>query len=545
MSENIQFAIHSLIEEHGDWERNISPGAVFATFEPQEIANDVEELSTLPYPPIIPKNSGCIFNPEDRTVTAVVWGKAEVTQNGLRLKPAWRMSRDKMILRVEVDQTDFAGKEVTLERMRTHLPSVLEAIEEQLDFTPVVEALEKSAATGKSVTATVAEGILPDEGRAAHLELSFNAGNAAGTLRDDGSMDFRERADLHAVDEGFELGKLFPAKAGEFGYDLFGNPIKPQEVEKIRVKGGPGVTSTVDNEGVTIFTAARTGVARFVDGTLEVVDLLEIPGDVDYETGNIRAEQGSIHIKGDVKSGFLVECSGDVVIDGVVEEADIIAGGLVIAGGVIMNGDNSIKAEGDVSAHFFRNANIEAGGEVSADQEISLCNVTAAGKVSVLGAQGIISGGHIISGDDIHASVIGNKACLETCVEIRMPSTVGDNLNAAQKEFKEELERLDRAIGVDFELASLMSAPEEDRRILAELIKVRSRLQTELRAMEESRERVLAEAAKELEEKRITADTKTFCGTRVIINDKAHTVKSDLESPSFRLDPESQTIVWG
>lgn len=544
MTKNLCPAIYSLLEPLGDWENNIPPGAVFATFLPKEKFDEIEDLAHLPYPPISPKNSGCIFDPEDRTVRAMVWGRATVSPNGLRIKPAWRMSRDKMLLRVEVTHKDFEGKTVTLEHMRSHLPKVLETIEKRLDFAPVNEALEQSAAEGDSVTVTVAEGTFPGEGQDARLELTFNAGSAAGTLREDGSMDFRERANLHAANEGDELGRLYPARVGEFGYDLFDNPIHPPEVQKGTTKAGQGVITTTDEDGVSIYTAAQAGVARFMNDMIEVIDLLEIPGDVDYGTGNVRSEQGTIHIKGDVKSGFVVECTGDVIIDGVVEEADIIAGGLVIAGGVIMNGDNSIKAEGDVSAHFFRNAVIEAGGDVTADQELALCDVKAVGKVTVIGERGVISGGHIVSGDDIQASIIGNKACMKTHVEIRMPSTVDDKIQVARKEFKAELAHLDKAIGVDFELSSLMNAPDEDRRILAELIKVRSRLQTELRTLEESSARLLEEAQKEMETKRITANKKTYCSTEVTICGKSHTVKKDMESTSFYLDVKEQQIAW-
>jgi len=542
--EKTQSALQSILTLHGDLNKPIPPGAVFASLPPQEQFHAVDGLADSPYPPIVPNTSNCTFDPEDRTLKATCWGKAVFTSKGIRIKPCWKISHDKMILSLEVNHQDLTGEAITLERIQAHMPESLNDITQDLDFKSVSTALEKSAKTNRSITVTMAEGALPGMGHDAHLKLTFNAGQAAGTLRKDGSMDFRERADLHSVAEGDLLGELFPPKTGDYGYDLFGNPINPPEVQKLKVSTGQGVAVDLNNEGTTIYTATQTGMARFNHGILEVTELLVVPGDVDFTTGNIHATHGSIHIKGDVKCGFTVESTGDIIIDGVVEEADIIAGGLVIAGGVIMNGKNKIVAEGDVSAHFFRNAVIEAGGNVSADQELANCTVIAEGEVTVLGAKGIISGGHIISGETIHASIIGNKACVETSVEIRIPDETGDKLEAARHQLEEELHKLDKAIGVDFELSSLMSAPEEDRHILAELIKVRGRLQTEIRNIDETNKRILEEAQKEISAKHVKADQKVYCGTQVIICGKLFQVKNDMNAPSYFFDIEAQQVAW-
>ncbi|QJB55516.1 FapA family protein [Pseudodesulfovibrio sp. zrk46] len=527
----------------GELSKPVPPGGDFVSLPPAELLATKEGLEDISYPPVVADNPGCRFNGQTSALQATVWGRVVFTNAGIRVKPCWMMSKDKMSLSMEVDHEDCFGKPVTMDRLLRTIPKALEGIPLDLDYGALEEGLKQAQATGETVTVTLAQGNYPGEGRDAMLSLAFSAGTSAGTLRDDGSMDFRERADIYSVAEGDVIGTLYPAMVGDYGSDLYGNPIKPPEVKTLRLIVGDGIEATLQEDNSVVYTATRVGVARFRNDVLEVVDMLEIPGDVDFSVGNIRAKEGSVHIKGDVKCGFVVECAGDVVVDGVVEEADILAGGLVVAGGVIMSGNNVIKAEGDVSAHFFRNAIVEAGGDVHADQEMAHCTVTAKGKVQVLGEQGIISGGHIISYDSIHASVIGNKSGVETCVEIRFECPECDKLDAARKQFKQELAELDKTIGVDFDLSKLMKAPEEDRRILAELIKVRGRIQKEERSIVEAKQALVEDNRTNMAKKRVSADKMVYPGTTVVISGRHEKVIKDMVAPIFRLDADTNEIV--
>lgn len=522
----------------------IQPGTVFATLPFQEELAVIDDLQDVPYPPLAHRNPGCSFNSENRTLEATVFGKFTITEEGISLTPCWKISEDKMLASVEVDHTDFNGNKVTQKEIMENIPSSLKRIGLELNVSAINHALKASARSGRSYIINLIEGTLPVPEQSAQLELEFTSDKSAGTIRDDGSIDFRERAKIHSVAEGEVLGTLRPPVPGIPGKDIFGTKVTPQDAAGLSVRIGQGVEEHEDDDGIITFTSTKEGVARFKDNTLEVTDLLRIEGDVDYNTGNIHAKHGSIHIKGDIKSGFSVASYEDVIVDGVVEKADIKAGGLVITGGVIMDGKNSIKAKGDVSAHFFHNAIVESGGDVTADQDVSHCRITAAGKVTVLGGKGIISGGHVISGSTIHASIIGNKSGVKTSVEIRIPSPTKKALQKAQDELRAELHKLDKAIGKDFDLSSLMSAPEEDRRILRELIKVRGRLQGEIRSIEESKTSFLCGRRQDIESKRIKADQKVYSGTRAIICGVPYVPRDTMESPSFRLDLDTNTIVF-
>jgi len=541
MEEMHNTALKKILRTKGNLSRPVPAGTRFGTLPNQRDFDTYEALAELPYPPVADRKGWCEFDPETRSLTSTVFGMVRFTEQGILVQPCWELSADKTLLVVEVHPEDWLGQEITSGRLMAVMPPEFQELE--LDTEALNLALEEVRQTRGHSPAALARGLLPEPGVDGRLQLNFDPGQVAGAMRNDGSMDFRERGGVHFVTKEQELGILYPPLPGTPGQDVFGQPIAPPEPKTAKVKAGPGVSATENDDETTTFKAARAGVAHFLNGVLEVSELLEIRGDVDYETGNIRAESGAVHIRGAVKSGFTIEASGDVIVDGIIEEADISAGGLVVAGGVIMNGKNRIRATGNVSAKFFQNAVIEAEGDVNADREISHCRIKAKGRVTVLNGKGIISGGHVISGSDILAKIIGNESRGKTIVEIRLDSPEQDKLMEGRNQLAGELSRLDNAIGADDALTTLMTAPEEDRRILAELIKVRGKIQADIRSLDNDIAIARQVLQEELSTKQIKAQQLVYSGVDVILGGKRLQVTEELNAPRFHWDLNERQII--
>lgn len=533
-------ALRRILKTEFNLERPVPVGTAFGTLPSQRGFEKDGSCSELPYPPLDEDTPGCEFDPETRTVEATVFGTVQFSKQGIKVIPCWEISHDKTMLVVNVQHEDCTGEDISSGRLLAVIPP--ETKELELDFEALNAALTLAQETKESASAVMARGLLPEPGNNGRIKLTFAADQKAGTLREDGSMDFRERGGVHFVSEGDELGVLYPPVPGTPGHNIFGDTIKPPIPEPSKAKAGQGVTSVHNDDGTTSFTAARDGVAHFLNDVLEVSELLEIAGDVDYDTGNIHADHGAVHIKGAITSGFKVEASGDVIVEGLIEEADVTAGGLVVAGGIIMNGKNTVQAEGDVTAKFFQNAKVRAGGDVHSGLEISHCDIIAQGSVIAMESKGIISGGHIISGSDIHAKIIGNESRSKTIVEIRLSSPKQIQLTNARNQLAEELANMDRAIGAEDALTMLMTAPEEDRRILAELVKVRGKIQADIRAIDDS---IAAERKTQEEiliQKQIKAEQQAFSGTEVIFNNKSLKVTEDMNAPRFHWNAQDRKI---
>ncbi len=151
---------------------------------------------------------------------------------------------------------------------------------------------------------------------------------------------------------------------GKVGRNIFGEEIKPRTVKSLKLDFGKNI---VMNEEHTEIYSEVTGHASLVNGKVFVSDVYEVPADVDNSVGNIDYD-GSVVIKGNVKPGFSVKATGDIVVEGVIENAYVESKGQVIVKhGIHGMHKGVIRAGTNVMAKYIENANIFAGGYVESE----------------------------------------------------------------------------------------------------------------------------------------------------------------------------------
>ena len=172
-----------------------------------------------------------------------------------------------------------------------------------------------------------AKGDPPQIGKDAKIEYFFNTNpNLRPKYNEDGSVDYRELNTINNVEEGDLLARLIPAVPGKTGKDILGRDIMTRQVQSVTLRYGKNIRISEDR---TELYSEVQGHVRLANGQVYVSDVYTVPKDVDNSTGNIEFA-GNVHIKGNVKGGFSVIARGDVVVEGVVEDALIQAGGQVI-----------------------------------------------------------------------------------------------------------------------------------------------------------------------------------------------------------------------
>ena len=82
-------------------------------------------------------------------------------------------------------------------------------------------------------------------------------------------------------------------------------------------------TFAVAEDGTKVIMQAEDGDKIFVS------DVYDVPDDVDNSTGDIEFN-GSVVVHGNVRTGFCIKCGGNIEVYGVVEGADLDAGGDII-----------------------------------------------------------------------------------------------------------------------------------------------------------------------------------------------------------------------
>lgn len=230
-----------------------------------------------------------------------------------------------------------------------------------------------------------------------------------------------------------------------------GDPGRTVLDQEIPVKDGKAATltrgrNTELSEDGTKLVASKAGHVEYTGKGFQVESVMEIAGNVDYSTGNIRYI-GDVHIGGSVCGGFSVQASGNITVDGVVEAGSIDAGGdLVVARGIVGSAQSVVRAKGSVYTKYVENSVIYARESLKADCIVN-SKVYSDGEIQVCSGRGIIVGGQIRTAKNISAKVIGSKSEIQTAIFLGGEPCVEHEREELQKiveEYQKELETLDK-----------------------------------------------------------------------------------------------------
>lgn len=261
----------------------------------------------------------------------------------------------------------------------------------------------------------VAVGQAPVHGRDAKIEYFFNTNkNLQPKRNEDGSVDYKELNTISHVKAGDILARLIKEDPGQSGMNVYGDEIKPRTVKSLRLEYGNNITC---NEEKTEIYSDVTGHVNYINGKVFVSNVFQVPADVDNSVGNIEYD-GSVEVKGNVKAGFSIKATGDIIIEGVVENAYIESDGqIIVKRGIHGMHKGVLKAGKNVLAKYIENATVFAGGYVEAEAILN-SDVSATGEVRVHGKKGLINGGTIRAGRSIEVEYAGTEMGTYTTLEV-------------------------------------------------------------------------------------------------------------------------------
>lgn len=262
---------------------------------------------------------------------------------------------------------------------------------------------------------TIAEATSPVEGKDAVVEYFFDVNaTAKPKLNEDGSVDFHQLGYIQTVEAGTELAVLTPADRGKKGISVLGAPLLPKKVKKRTLRHGRNIRMSEDK---CHLYADVSGHVTLVDNMVMLSDLYRVPANVDASTGDIVFD-GSVEIAGNVNTGYRVEASGDVIVQGVVEGAVIKSGGnIVIKRGVQGMDRGELEAKGNVTVKFLENCKVICEGALKADAVLH-SDVNCKGTIEVCGKKGLINGGYVRTYASITAASVGSTMGSSTKVEV-------------------------------------------------------------------------------------------------------------------------------
>ncbi|HAF26735.1 MAG TPA: DUF342 domain-containing protein [Lachnospiraceae bacterium] len=279
----------------------------------------------------------------------------------------------------------------------------------------------------------LAKGLQPVQGHDGYVEYFFNTELSTKPARnEDGSVDFHNLNTINHCKAGDKLATLHPEVRGTEGCTVFGEKIKPKDVKHETLRYGHNISLSED--GLSMISDINGHVALIGDKVF-VSDVYEVEN-VGSATGNVESE-GSVLVNGNVQAGYSVKAKGNVEVRGVVEGAQIEAGGdIIIAKGMNGMGKGELKAGGRVILKFAENAKIVAGQYVESDS-ILHSDVSAGTEVTVNGRKGFISGGTVRAGECISCKTLGSSMGADTIVEVGVDPEVKKRFAVLQKEMVE------------------------------------------------------------------------------------------------------------
>lgn len=284
----------------------------------------------------------------------------------------------------------------------------------------------------------VAKGIPPQNGNDGYVEWDVDLSILEGArlVERAGRVDWKERHHVLQVSADQRLARLVEPTMGEAGVNVYGEEVPSTPGKPAKFPAGKGVR--ISEDGQELYADVSGAVC--MDGEkIAVSPIYNIQGDVNLKTGNVDFEE-SVVISGGVLSDFIIHAGQDIHINGLVEAAELAAGGnIYINGGVQGNLKAVIHASGNVVAKYLNNAKIKADGDVYVQGSITNSIVQCKGKLMVEGNKSVIVGGHICAEKEISADVIGSQIGSRTILELGAEVVV---LMDARKDLEKKCESL-------------------------------------------------------------------------------------------------------
>ncbi len=551
-----QTAQDAWVELAGPVKLPVLPGQVIGRLhqavlaqEGLDIAGNTVPPPKQPAPRIIAAGSG-IAQDRDGLLTAKIAGLVRGDDTKIELAPLVQISADKLQAVAALYPRDAQGAEITPEGMVQVLASQGVSFGIQLEHIAV--GLAQARTANKALEGVVvAQGHAPVHGENGRLEVMCGDHACAEAPEENARIDYRNRGLFAVAGPGDTIARLHQPTRGVPGRDIYGMVVPARDGVALRLVLGKNVEA---QDGGASFRAKIAGVILAVKGTLDVSELLSVPGDVDYGTGNIQLTQGSVRIGGTVRTGFTVQVPGQVLVEGMVESAHIKAGGdVLVRGGIFMSGDEaaSIEAGGSVSAAFTHNAQIDACGDVTVALSIvgSKTNkgsrVSSGGMVRITDPKGRIMGGTVVCASGLEVFDAGSERGMTTTLALSHETPEIEALIKELRELKELKQRAVFVVGEGNGATALAKLFNERRAEAEELLARREGIDSRLKQIQQTLAQLAQEYLERVKNARITIRGTVYPGVAIKMGGRSLHVERALEHCVFSWDAENKDIVTG
>lgn len=368
-------------------------------------------------------------------------------------------------------------------------------------------------------TFVVAEGTAPVDGKDAELKYYFSTEHVTKPkINEDGTVDFHNLDMISSVKAGDVVAEIFPEDKGTPGMNIYGMVLPPRKVARKIFRHGRNLEISEDG---TKLISQVSGHITLEGDKIFVSTEYSVPADVNNSTGDIDFD-GDVRVPGNVISGFKVKASGNISVRGVVEGAELIAGGdIVLERGILGMNKGILIAGGNIASPYIENATVRAGGDIDSNA-ILHSDVNAHGIIEVHGKKGYIIGGVVRAGSKIVSKIIGSEMGANTVVGVGNDPELVEKVNSLKKKITDGRQDKEKLLQIITRFKKKLSQGDKLSRDQYDIL---SKAINDVKSIEESIEEARTEYKKlsslvcEDVEARIQVVGSIYPGTKVEIGD--------------------------
>ncbi len=401
------------------------------------------------------------------------------------------LSDDKMELAVDITPAIGKSEPVTTKRILDELHS--RDIKRGVMMSAVKQAVQQAESGQKVTGVVIVRGSAPIPGVGAWV--AYFGRQPGGDLE-----EVNESALVVGSDEavlcqnGDTIAYLRQGDSGLPGYTASGEPIAPPPAPPaLCVKAGRNVIATGD-----FFIAEIDGAVTLEDNRVSVQPALVYYRDIEPEDGPIEFD-GAIFIHGGVKTGSQITATEDIVIDRVVEGAQVTSttGNVTLQAGIAGRNCGSIHAAGDVICGFVENAIVTAGGNIVL--HVGALNSQLTANIDLLAEEGRggLTGGVIMAGRSIRAKRLGSCGAKTTVMTGLQPDAIPklENINQQMLRLQDKQdEAIDLIAQFDRAVRDPSQLTEQEQKVYISLHKLKLVVKHQIEELQASRTELLETA---------------------------------------------------
>ena len=265
----------------------------------------------------------------------------------------------------------------------------------------------------------IAKGSPASRGKAAAFTLAPGLTLKAPEGKDADIVDHRAFNAAIVVEKDEFLGTFVPGAEGETGTDVYGEELQAaKRGNDVTLSPTVQVVDAEEDKPSYRVIATLAGRVRLEDGEVRIEEVNEVPGDVDFTTGNITSAV-DFTVRGNVLDNFVVESKMSVTVIGLVQAAKIIAGeDIILQSGIAGRSKGSLSAGGQITAKFAEEGSLRAVGDIQIGR--SLMNSKLQTKSRLLAPTAYMRGGKALARESAMIGEVGTESGLPTTVIVGM-----------------------------------------------------------------------------------------------------------------------------